>query len=311
MHETEHEKCRPVCEKRRRPRRVMISILLLCVLLLAGYAVLRYFAQQPIPLFQGGDIQTTEPAMPSYTDNWGTEPGGYLGEQSDMLAELEERAKTDTRVESILQRIDAYPVPILELALKNGDAVDFAAAYPEHKDEAVNAGDIDLSGDYGLGTIPLLIQWDSRWGYGAYGSNLMGLAGCGPTCLSMAVVGLTGNLEANPLAVAEYSAAQGWYVEGHGTDWELMRSGAEQYGLSWEELPLDVGTMCGRLDAGEVIIASMLPGDFTDTGHFIVIAGYDENGFRVLDPNSYTRSGERWSYDTLHGQIGNLWAYWA
>ena len=39
--------------------------------------------------------------------------------------------------------------------------------------------------------IPLLIQWDKRWAYTHYGDEIVGTAGCGPTCLSMVAIGLT------------------------------------------------------------------------------------------------------------------------
>ena len=48
-------------------------------------------------------------------------------------------------------------------------------------------------------------------------------------------------------------------------------------------------------------------GKFTVFGHFIVICGYDEDGFRVLDPFSRARSGVRWTYEQISGQISNLW----
>ena len=235
-------------------------------------------------------------------------PGGG---ETDILTELQQRAASDVRFASILEQAELYPQDLLLLALKNEEAVDFVAAYPDHMEDTVAAWEIDLSGDCTPGTIPLLMQWDDRWGYAPYGTNLMGVAGCGPTCLSMVTIGLTGDLAANPLAVAEYSVSQGWYVDGQGTDWELMRAGAAHFGLSWEELPLDAGTMCQALDAGAYIIASMMPGDFTDSGHFVVIGGYDDTGFQVLDPNSREHSGQRWSYDTLSRQINNLWAYTA
>ena len=53
----------------------------------------------------------------------------------------------------------------------------------------------------------------------------------------------------------------------------------------------------------------MRPGDFTTEGHFIVIYGYDEEGFLVHDPNSRLRSEEEWTFQTLYPQIKNLWAY--
>lgn len=64
-----------------------------------------------------------------------------------------------------------------------------------------------------------------------------------------------------------------------------------------------------RLDAGEVIIASMLPGDFTTSGHFIVIYDYGLFGFNVYDPNSIELSRRTWSFDKLEGQTAQLWSF--
>ena len=203
-----------------------------------------------------------------------------------------------------------YPQELRELAEKNPDAQAFVAQYPSMKDLEYRAADITLDADYNTDAFPHLMQWDLRWGYAQYGDGMLGLTGCGPTCLSMVTVGLTGNTEANPLAVADYSAGQGWYIEGVGSSWELMRSGAEHFGLSWQELPLDEGVMRQALKDDGALILSMLPGDFTESGHFIVVDGCTADGFKVLDPNSYARS-KVWSYSELSTQIGNIWAYTA
>ena len=249
--------------------------------------------------------------LPAAWEGADAQSGDTDREMADILLELWERGETDERFAAIAEEAESYPRNLLLLALKNEEAVDFVAGYLVHEADVPDSEVIDLSGDYIPGEVPLLLQWDARWGYASYGTNLMGVAGCGPTCLSMVIVGLTGNLAANPLAVAEYSEAQGWYVDGQGTSWELMRTGAENFGLGWRELPLAADTIYQALDFGECIIASMLPGDFTDSGHFIVICGYDETGFRILDPNSRVRSEQNWSYEALAPQIGNLWAYTA
>ena len=66
------------------------------------------------------------------------------------------------------------------------------------------------------GKIPLLLQWDRRWGYVSYGSSDIGLSGCAPTCLSMVIVGLTGNRNATPDKIAEYAQENGYYLKGTG-----------------------------------------------------------------------------------------------
>ena len=58
-----------------------------------------------------------------------------------------------------------------------------------------------------------------------------------------------------------------------------------------------------------VVICSMKPGDFTAAGHFVVIYGYDSEGFLVNDPNCVARSRESWSYDVIGKQIKQMWTY--
>ena len=53
----------------------------------------------------------------------------------------------------------------------------------------------------------------------------------------------------------------------------------------------------------------MSAGDFTASGHFIVIYGYDEEGYLINDPNCVARSREHWSWDRLEKQIKNIWIY--
>ena len=50
-------------------------------------------------------------------------------------------------------------------------------------------------------------------------------------------------------------------------------------------------------------------GDFTVSGHFIVIYGYDDGGFWVNDPNCVARSRREWTFEEIEDQIKKIWAY--
>lgn len=200
--------------------------------------------------------------------------------------------------------VEIYSEEEVRTALKNREKLDFVLLLPfKTPDDSGLDAQVDLSG----GGIPYLSQFDARWAYHAYGSGALGMTGCGPTCLAMAAVGLTGNAEANPARVADFAEANGYYAEGTGTMWSLFTEGAASFGLMGSELPLDENVIRAALDGG-VVVASMLPGDFTDTGHFIVIYDYDGQNFRVHDPNSAELSARSWSYAQLAGQIANLWS---
>ncbi len=52
------------------------------------------------------------------------------------------------------------------------------------------------------------------------------------------------------------------------------------------------------------------PGDFTTSGHFLVLTGVDDSGDIILrDPNSRIRTEKTWDIGELMAQIKNLWAY--
>lgn len=198
------------------------------------------------------------------------------------------------------------PKELSELLERNPEVKEFVEAYP---DRAQYMGDIDISDDYVKGEIPFFLQWDKRWGYQTYGDGIMALEGCGPTCLSMVLVGLTGDTKYNPKYVADYSYDNGFYADGS-SKWELMTYGAQKLGLTVKELPLWKNSIDQELKNGNPVICIMGPGDFTDDGHFIVITDVDSEGVYTLhDPNSRLKSEKKWSYEELKEQIKNIWAY--
>lgn len=212
------------------------------------------------------------------------------------------------KLQAILSDSASYPSDLQELVQKNPETLDYVYNYPTAS-VAASTGTPTLNEEETAGCVPLLIQWDSRWGYRRYGTGLIGYTGCGPTCLSMVAVGLTGDSSATPDAVAEFAEQNGYYSRGNGTTWALMSEGCSHFGLTAQELSLSEQRMAGVLADGEAIIASVGPGDFTDVGHFIVITGYSDGAFTVNDPNSVQRSERTWTFDELQGQIKNLWAF--
>ena len=193
----------------------------------------------------------------------------------DQLARLELRAQEPERFSELPENLQA-------LWEKNEDARGFVEGYWEKKDQTFS--------------------------YNTYSGDLMGLTGCGPTCLAMAAIYLTGDTSLDPYTVAQFAETNGYAVPGSGTAWSLMTDGAEALGLTARELPLDENSMVTALEGGELVICVMGPGDFTDSGHFIVLTGYQDGAFTVNDPNSYARSERTWTFDDLQYQVKNLWA---
>ena len=163
---------------------------------------------------------------------------------------------------------EKYPDSLRELYRNNPETEDFVKSYFSEKDKHHK---MNLSGEVSRGTIPLFLQWDKRWGYEQYGNDMIALTGCGPTCLSMVICGLTGDSSQTPYAVAKQAESAGYYVEGSGSSWTLMSEGAGLFGLRSWEFAFDEQHIRQELRSGHPIICAMRAGDFTTTGHFIVL----------------------------------------
>ncbi len=202
--------------------------------------------------------------------------------------------------------LSEIPPELIEMLRDNPETEDFVLSYPSEKDDV---SDIDLSEYEDCSSVPMLLQWDKRWGYRTYGDGMIAFTGCGPTCLSMVAIYLTGDTDLDPLFIANHSERDGYYIEGVGTDWGMMTDMPERLGIRAKELPLDKNTVFNRLDSGNPIICAVGPGDFTETGHFIVLVGTKDGKLKLNDPNSISNSMKLWSFEDISGQIKNLWSY--
>ena len=233
-----------------------------------------------------------------------TKPGYYL------YRELEYRWGSPTQAE---QQVHAwaeemgisygrYPRDLIELLENNPETEAFVRQYPFRQETATDITGLDRT------AVPLFLQWDPAWGYGRYGSSYLAVTGCGPTCLAMAGYYLTGDPSMTPDRIADFAEENGYYEPGYGSSWTLISEGAQKLGLTATELPLVKKKMVDAVENGNPVILAMGEGDFTSSGHYIVLTDVEEGGFRVNDPNSRIRSERLWSYEQLEGQIRNIWA---
>lgn len=201
--------------------------------------------------------------------------------------------------------LEDYPESMRTLMEMNPEAAGFVLRYPY---EYGKSHEIDLSSYANSETVPLFMQWDVRWGYIPYGSDVAAITACGPLCLSMVAYYLTGDENMSPDKIIQFAMDEGYCVKGKGTAWTLISKGGKQLGLNVKELPLSEGVIRRELNKGNPVICVMGPGVFTTTGHFIVLTGYEDGKFKVNDPNSLDRSQKLWSYDEFQDQVRNLWA---
>ena len=233
----------------------------------------------------------------------GAKPLYYL--YRDVSYYFGERTEAEQTVKAFAEEkhisYGRYPEDLIELLEINPETADFVLNYPFREEM-----EIDLSG-YGRDTVPLFLQWDPMWGYEPYGSGCIGQTGCGPTCLAMAGYYLTGDDSFNPKTMADFAGENHYYASGYGSSWTLISEGGEKLGLTVRELPLVKGKMVNAVESGHPVILALGKGDFTSSGHYIVLTGMEDGAFRVNDPNSRVRSEKLWTYEELEGQIRNIW----
>ena len=196
-----------------------------------------------------------------------------------------------------------YPKSLIELLERNPETEDFVLQFPFRDEQELDIFEYDLSDG-----VPLMMQWDKRWGYMKYGSDVVGITGCGPVCLAMAGYYVTDGDDAfHPAKIVEFAERNGYYSKGNGSSWTLISEGGVKLGLDVTEIPLVKKRIMDNLDVDNPIICSMRAGDFTTSGHYIVLVGSEDGLIRVNDPNSYANSEKLWSYEQIEGQIRNLW----
>ena len=280
--------------RRRRRRKIRHSVIFLC----SSIAVIVFVAVES-RMITSGDGGTNR-----YDVEAGNNTYDNAVIENSKISEKNKIQNNQSMLDDIMNSTQ-YPKQLKELALKNEEALEFVYDYPA---EHVKEHTIDLTEEASMDSVPLFVQWDKRWGYEKYSGNFFAASGCGPTTLSMVVVYLTHNREASPIAVAKYSKEAGYSVDGSGSSWTLISEGCRHYGVKAKTVALDESRMKAELDEGHPIVVNVGPGDFTDTGHFMVITGYDDEGFSINDPNSIEKSGKRWLFKNISSQIRAVWS---
>lgn len=225
---------------------------------------------------------------------------------TETLKRLEELGKENPNIAEISRNSSQYPKDMLTALANNPEMADFVAGYLNRSGYVANGlTDFEKEQEY-----PLLLQWDPRWGYESYGEdNYIGLAGCGPTCLSMVLYYLTRDETITPDRIAAYAMENGYYVRGTGTAWALMEEFPAVYDIKVTEPKVAEHAIKAELDKEKILICTMGQGDFTVAGHYIVIYGYNDGGFLVNDPNCVARSRKEWTFEEMKTQIKKIWAF--
>lgn len=175
------------------------------------------------------------------------------GKKENAKVKVETPKQRLKRVE-ITAKQKGYPDSVVGLLGKNKETVDFVEDYEAKKD--VPAAD-NIGESYVEGQIPQLLQWDERWGYASYGTSIVAVSGCGPTCMAMVAAGLNKDPSITPAKVAAYGTENHYVDEDNNTYWAFMREAGGNWNLSSYEGVLTEAQVSAELAAGHPIICSV------------------------------------------------------
>lgn len=165
---------------------------------------------------------------------------------SQILERLSELGQNNPVINMIYNNHAQYPENLLAALANNPEMADFAVGYLSGEENmAGGLTSLEKEQDFSL-----FLQWDPRWGYQPYGTDNIGLAGCGPTCMAMVLFYLTRDEKLTPDKIAAYSMENGYYVEGTGTAWALMEDISKLYDIKITKPRMSERAMKSVLDNG-------------------------------------------------------------
>jgi len=139
------------------------------------------------------------------------------------------------------------------------------------------------------------LQYDTRWGYITFSSHsdpkqTIATSGCGAASFAMvAATFLDPNIK--PPDIAKMIVDNFFRTYNNGVDWGFFEFAAKKHGLPFKQ-SYSTDEAIEALKNGALVVASMGPGYFTKTGHYILLWGLSEDGTQILvnDPNSEMRT---------------------
>ena len=164
------------------------------------------------------------------------------------------------------------------------------------------------------------LQTDPRWGsldYSATGEKTtIGASGCGPTAMAM-VLATWADPNVNPKTECAWALAHGYKAPHQGTYYGYFEPAGARYGL--EVYRLNYSNIYGNtktayhaqakdaLDRGDLVIACMGKGNWTSSGHYVLVYGVDGDTIYINDPASTKKVRTQGSYTLFKQQVKYYW----
>lgn len=164
------------------------------------------------------------------------------------------------------------------------------------------------------------MQTDSRWknaNYSAKGeSKTIGSSGCGVACSAMVIATLK-DKNVTPVETANWSMAHGYKALNQGTYYSYFVPQFDVYEIKCKKL--NNSNLYGKssstyhtealnaLKNGDWVLACMGKGNWTSSGHFILVYGYENGYVYINDPASKASGRVKNTWSLFASQVKYLW----
>lgn len=164
------------------------------------------------------------------------------------------------------------------------------------------------------------LQTDPRWGsldYSAKGEKTtIRASGCGPTAMAM-VLATWADPSITPATECAWALAHGFKAPHQGTYYGYFEEAGRRFGL--KTYRLNYTNLYGNdrsayhaqakdaLDRGDLVIACMGKGNWTSSGHYVLVWKIDGDTIYINDPASTLARRTRGSYALFKQQVKYYW----
>ena len=166
-------------------------------------------------------------------------------------------------------------------------------------------------------------QYDSRWKNIKYdksnGRSTIGSAGCGTTCSAMVLATLVDS-NITPVETSAWSLANGYKYPSGGTYYSYFVNQFKVYNIPCKQLnTVNLRTQSRAnsllyhneakkaLEDGNLVIACMGEGNWTSSGHYILLYKYENGYVYINDPASTKASRLKNTFDLVCKQVKYWW----
>ena len=164
-------------------------------------------------------------------------------------------------------------------------------------------------------------QTDPRWRHRDYSapgeSTTIGASGCGPTAMAM-VLATWCDPSVTPETECAWALRHGYKAPHSGTYYGYFVPAGERYGLTvtrlnWATLYGSAQSPChavarAAVDRGDLVIACMGKGNWTRSGHYVLVWKIQGNTVYINDPASTASRRVRGDYALFRSQVKYYWS---